>query len=89
MGGTNSTMGNICFGVFSKDTHKMEASAYRRLSEADRSNPNKLLKINQALIDKARLLGHDQKDGHPFSDLRTVSRTSALWCCDLLDRFYA
>ena len=65
--------GQYLFRGVSKDTHKMEASAYRRLPEADRSNPNKLLKINQALIDKARLLGHDQKDGHRFSDLELLA----------------
>ena len=65
--------GQYLFRGVSKDTHKMEASAYRRLPETDRNNPNKLLKINQELIDKARLLGHDQKDGHRFSDLELLA----------------
>ena len=65
--------GQYLFRGVSKDTHKMEASAYRRLPETDRNNPSKLLKINQALIDKARLLGHDQKDGHRLSDLELLA----------------
>ena len=65
--------GQYLFRGVSKDTHEMEASAYRRLPEKDRNNPSKLLKINKALIDKARLLGHDQKDGHRFSDLELLA----------------
>ena len=65
--------GQYLFRGVSKHTHKLEASAYRRLPEAERNNPNKLLKINQELIDKARLLGHDQKDGHYLSDLELLA----------------
>ena len=65
--------GQYLFRGVSKHTHKIEASAYRRLPEADRNNPNKLLKINQALIDKARLLGHDHKDGRYLSDLELLA----------------
>ena len=65
--------GQYLFQGVSTHTHKIEAPAYRRLPEADRNNPNKLLKINQALIDKARLLGHDWKDGHYLSDLELLS----------------
>lgn len=49
--------------------YKIEASACRRLPKADRNNPVKLLKINQELIDKARLLGHDQLSGQRLFDL--------------------
>ena len=72
MGGTIQRWAISVSGV-SKNTHKIEASAYRRLRESDRNNPNKLLKINKALIDKARLLGHDQKDVHRFSDLELLA----------------
>ena len=48
-------------GVSNKD-YEIEASAYRRLPEEARNNPDILLRINQDLIEKARLLGHDQKD---------------------------
>ena len=65
--------GQYLFRGVSKHTHKMEASTYRRLPEADRNNPSKLLKINQELINRARLLGHDQKDGHRFSDLELLA----------------
>ncbi len=65
--------GQYLFRGVSKHTHKLEASAYRRLPEAERNNQNKLLKINQELIDKARLLGHDQKDGHYLSDLELLA----------------
>ena len=65
--------GQYLFRGVSKHTHKLEASAYRRLPEAERNNPNKLLKINQELIDKARLLGHDQKNGHYLSDLELLA----------------
>ena len=65
--------GQYLFRGVSKHTHKLEASAYRRLPEAERNNPNKLLKINRELIDKARLLGHDQKDGRYLSDLELLA----------------
>ena len=65
--------GQYLFRGVSKHTYKLEASAYRRLPEKERNNPNKLLKINRELIDKARLLGHDQKDGHYLSDLELLA----------------
>ena len=65
--------GQYLFRGVSKYTYKIEASAYRRLPEADRNNPTRLLKINRELIDKARLLGHDQKDGHYLSDLELLA----------------
>lgn len=65
--------GQYLFRGVSKHTYKLEASAYRRLSEKERNNPNKLLKINRELIDKARLLGHDQKDGRYLSDLELLA----------------
>ena len=45
------------FRGVSKDSYKIEASACRRLPEAERSDPDQLLRINQELIQKARLLG--------------------------------
>ena len=56
-----------------KKSHKIEAGACRRLPEVDRYNPAKLLKINQELIDKARLLGHDQLSGEQLSDLALLA----------------
>ena len=61
--------GQYLFRGVRKKSYKIEAGACRRLPEADRYNPAKLLKINQKLIDKARLLGHDQLNGERLSDL--------------------
>ena len=55
------------------DTFDIQASAYRRLPKADWDNPSKLLKINQRLIEEARSLGHDQKNGQQLSDLELLA----------------
>ena len=65
--------GQYLFRGVRKDSYKIEAGACRRLPEADRYNPAKLLKINQELIDKARLLGHDQLNGEQLSDLALLA----------------
>ncbi|RKU38799.1 hypothetical protein C6496_04655 [Candidatus Poribacteria bacterium] len=65
--------GQYLFRGVSTESYKIEASAYRRLSEADRNNPNKLLKINKDLIGKARSLGHDQRDAQQLSDLELLA----------------
>ena len=65
--------GQYLFRGVSKDSYEIEASAYRRLPEAERNNPARLLRINQELIDKARLLGHDQKNGQRLSDLELLA----------------
>ena len=65
--------GQYLFRGVSTESYKIEASAYRRLSETDRNNPNKLLKINKDLIMKARALGHDQKNGQQLSDLEILA----------------
>ena len=65
--------GQYLFRGVSKDSYKIEASAYRRLPEVERNNPDRLLRINQELIEKARLLGHDQKDGQRLSDLELLA----------------
>ena len=61
--------GQYLFRGVREKSYKIEAGACRRLPEADRYNPAKLLKINQELIDRARLLGHDQLSGEQLSDL--------------------
>ena len=43
------------------------------MPEIDRNNTSKLLKINQELIEKARGLGHDQKNGQQLSDLELLA----------------
>ena len=65
--------GQYLFRGVSTESYKIEASAYRRLPETDRNNPNKLLKINKDLIGKARSLGHDQRDAQQLSDLELLA----------------
>ncbi len=65
--------GQYLFRGVSTESYKIEASAYRRLPEIDRNDPKKLLKINKDLIEKARSLGHDQKDAQQLSDLELLA----------------
>lgn len=65
--------GQYLFRGVSTESYRIEASAYRRLPEADRNNPSKLLKINKDLIEKARNLGHDQRSGQQLSDLELLA----------------
>ena len=65
--------GQYLFRGVSTESYKIEASAYRRLPEIDRTDPKKLLKINKDLIEKARSLGHDQKDAQQLSDLELLA----------------
>ena len=65
--------GQYLFRGVSTEGYKIEASAYRRLPEIDRNNPSKLLKINKDLIEKARSLGHDQRDTQQLSDLELLA----------------
>ena len=60
--------GQYLFRGVTRDTYKIEASTYRRLQEEDKI-PANLLKLNQKLIEDARRMGHDQKDGQRLSDL--------------------
>ena len=55
------------------DTFNIQASTYLRLPEADRNNPSELLKINKELIDEARTLGHDMRNGRRLSDLELLA----------------
>ena len=65
--------GQYLFRGVSNESYKIEASAYRRLLEEARNTPAWLLLINQDLIEKARLLGHDQKNGQQLSDLELLA----------------
>ena len=60
--------GQYLFRGVTRDTYEIEASTYRRLQKEDRNPPN-LLKINRELIENARRMGHDQKDGQRLFDL--------------------
>ena len=61
------------FRGVSNDAYEIEASAYRRLPKLGRNNPSKLLEINKRLIEYARSLGHDQKNGQQLSDLELLA----------------
>ena len=52
--------------------YEIEASAYRRLPDGEKT-PKHLLGINLDLIERARRQGHDLKDGHRFSDLELLA----------------
>ena len=65
--------GKYLFRGVPNDTFEIEASAYRRLPKADKDNPSRLLRINQRLIEDARSLGHDQKNGEQLSDLELLA----------------
>ena len=65
--------GQYLFRGVPDKTYKIEASACRRLPDFDRNNPVRLLKINQELIENARLLGHDQLHGKRLSDLSLLA----------------
>ena len=61
--------GQYLFRGVTRDDYKIEASTYRRLKEDEDKVSANLLKINKELIEDARLMGHDQKDGQRLSDL--------------------
>ena len=65
--------GQYLFRGVTQEKYGIVASACRRLPDADKNNPSKLLKINQELIDKARGLGHDQRDGRQLTDLELLA----------------
>lgn len=52
---------------------EIEASAYRRLPQDVSKSPDRLLKINQELIENARLQGHAQRNGQDLSDLDVLA----------------
>ena len=66
--------GQYLFRGASNDCYKIQASACRRLPEEERNTPARLLKITQELIENARLLGHDRKDGQRLSDLELLAQ---------------
>ncbi len=61
--------GQYLFRGVTRDDYQIEASTYRRLQNEEDRTPANLLKLNQKLIEDARLMGHDQKDGQQLSDL--------------------
>ena len=61
------------FRGVSNDSYEIEASACRRLPTVERNNPDRLLRINERLIEDARSRGHDQKNGQRLSDLELLA----------------
>lgn len=67
------TDGKYLFRGVSKQSYKLEASAYRRLPEGDKQKPHELRKVNRELLERARLLGHALRDGQQRSDLELLA----------------
>ena len=65
--------GQYLFRGVSNDSYEIQASACRRLPEAQRNNPARLLRLNQDLIEKAKSRGHNQKDGQQLYDLELLA----------------
>ena len=67
------TDGTYLFRGVSRQSYKLEASAYRRLPESDKHKPHELRKVNRELLERARLLGHALRDGQQRSDLELLA----------------
>ena len=65
--------GQYLFRGVTQEKYGIVASACRRLPDADKNNPSKLLKINQELIGRAQGLGHDLRDGRQLTDLELLA----------------
>lgn len=53
---------------------KVETSSERRLPNEEKPiSPERLLEINEELMEKVRSIGHDQKDGKKLSDLNLLA----------------
>ena len=68
--------GEYVFRGVSNVKYPIEASTYRRLKDKDGKfrkkedgTPEKLLKINEEMLEDARRQGHGRKDGEPLKDL--------------------
>ena len=64
--------GEYVFRGVPNETYGIQASAYRRPDENDRSF-EKFLHINKDLIREARLRGYDQKDGRELKELEILA----------------
>ncbi len=65
--------GQYLFRGVSSKGYEIEASTYRRLPKKNQ-NPSKLLDINKELLEKARMLGHNQGNEGPLSDLELLAK---------------
>ncbi len=56
------------------EDRKVETSSERRLPKEEKPiNPERLLELNEELLEKVRSIGHDQKDGKKLSDLNLLA----------------
>ena len=69
--------GTYVFRGVPNEEYEIQASAYRRVPEADQNSEDKgfqiFVEINEALIREGRLRGYDQKDGRPLNDLEILA----------------
>lgn len=64
--------GECLFRGVPNNTYRIQASAYRRPKEADRSF-EKFLQINEGLIDEATLRGYNERNGRKLEDLEILA----------------
>ena len=64
--------GQYLFRGVSNKAYEIEASTYRRLPEENKK-PFQLLNINKELLENARRLGHDQRNGRQLRDLELLT----------------
>ena len=69
--------GTYVFRGVPNDEYEIQASAYRRVPEADQNSEDKgfptFVEINTALIREARFRGYDQRDGRSLGDLEILA----------------
>ena len=71
--------GEYLFRGVSSEEHEIEASTYRRLEKENekkkkkKKDPIQLLNINKELLENARRLGHDQRNGRQLRDLELLT----------------
>ncbi len=65
--------GQYLFRGVSNKAYEIEASTYRRLPE-EKKNPFQLLNINKELLENARRLGHNQRNGRQLRDLELLTQ---------------
>ena len=69
--------GTYVFRGVPNEEYEIQASAYRRVPEADQNSEDKgfqiFVEINESLIREGRLRGYDQKDGRPLNDLEILA----------------
>lgn len=68
-------IGDYIFRGVSSKCYGIQASTYRRLKDENDNSFARLLEINEGLIENARLLGHDEREGQEdFSDLEMLAQ---------------